>query len=104
MTNSMKTVAVVAAFLCLLAVFPAPAQTGCQDFHVLVQANLDLTVAPPGVPWSGMVRGFLNGTEPLIGTLPRFPSIDSSTGIWGSRSRGHPSFWPPAHPRSCAHD
>ena len=73
MTSSVKTAAVVVAFLFILAVFPAPAQTNCQDFRVLLQANLDLTVPPPGIPWSGTVRGFLNGTEPLIGTLSYLP-------------------------------
>ncbi len=78
MKNSMKTAGIVAAMIYLLAVFPAQAQTtGCQSFRVLLQANLDLTVPPDAVPWSGTVRGFLNGTEPLIGTLSYLPGGSS---------------------------
>jgi hypothetical protein len=92
MTSSMKTAAVVAAVLCLLAVFPAPAQTnGCQSFRVLLQANLDLTAA--GIPWSGTVRGFLNGTEPLIGKLSYLPGSESTqTGQAGHETNDRAKF------------
>jgi hypothetical protein len=94
MTSSMKTAAAVAAFLCLLAVSPAPAQTnGCQSFRVLLQANLDLNVAPPGIPWSGTVRGFLNGSEPLIGTLSYLPGSESTqTGQAGHETNDRAKF------------
>ncbi len=87
MNTTMKAGA-VAATLLYLAVFPIQAQnTTCQPFRVLLQANLDLTVAPPGVPWSGTVRGFLNGNEPLIGTLSYLPGVDSTqTGQAGHES------------------
>ena len=93
MTSWIKA-AVVAAFLCLVTVSPALAENkGCQDFRVLVQANLDLTVPPPGVPWSGTVRGFLNGSEPLIGTLSYLPGSEGTqTGQAGHETNDRAMF------------
>ncbi len=74
MNNSMKLAFAFVILCCFIGVIPASAQSNsCQEFRVLLQANLDLTVPPPGVPWSGTVRGFLNGSEPLIGTLSYLP-------------------------------
>ncbi len=76
---SLKSAMVLAVLFCLLTAFPASAQTNnCKSFRVLLQANLDLTVPPPGIPWSGTVRGFLNGTEPLIGTLSYLPGSEGT--------------------------
>ena len=94
MAPSMKTVAMAAAIFCVLAVRPASAQNNtCQDFRVLVQANLDLTVPPPGIPWSGTARGFLNGTEPLAGTLSYLPGNEGTqTGQAGHESNDRAKF------------
>jgi hypothetical protein len=94
MASSMKTAAVAAAFSCLLAAVPAAAQNNsCQDFRVLVQANLDLTVPPPGIPWTGTLRGFLNGNEPLIGTLSFLPGSESTqTGQAGHETNDRAKF------------
>lgn len=87
MINSMKVAVVLLFVCCLTAVIPAQAQDNdCQSFRVLLQANLDLTAS--GVPWSGTVRGFLNGTEPLYGTLSYLPTGSESrqTGQAGHES------------------
>jgi hypothetical protein len=94
MKRNLKAGGLAAVLLCILAAFPAVAQSdNCQSFRVLLQANLDLTVAPPGIPWSGQVRGFLNGTEPLIGTLSYLPGSSSShTGQAGHEANDRAKF------------
>jgi len=94
MTTSKRAAALAAALVCFLPVFPAVAQNnGCQDFRVLVQANLDLTVPPPGIPWSGTVRGFLNGAEPLNGTLSYLPGSEGAqTGQAGHETNDRAKF------------
>lgn len=93
MTRNLKTAAVPVLF-CLLAALPATAQTNnCKSFRVLLQANLDLTVPPPGIPWSGTMRGFLNGTEPLIGTLSYLPGSEGTqTGQAGHEANDRAKF------------
>jgi hypothetical protein len=68
MISRFKRASIMAALVSLAVVPSAFAENKkCQSFRVLLHANLDLTST--GVPWSGQVRGFLNGAEPLIGTL-----------------------------------
>ena len=94
MINSMKLAFVLVILCCFIGVIPAQAQNnGCQSFRVLIQANLDLTVAPPDIPWSGTVRGFLNGTEPIIGTLSYLPGSSSrQTGQAGHETNDRARF------------
>src|SRR3974377_1773908 len=69
-----KNASIIGALVTGVALPSAFAANGkCQSFRVLLQANLDLTAS--GVPWSGQVRGFLNGAEPLIGTLSYLPDV-----------------------------
>jgi hypothetical protein len=93
MINSLKS-AVVLGFLVLLsATLPARAQAGnCQSLRILLQATLDLT-STGGAPWSGQVRGLLNDTEPLIGTLSYLPGGTSrQTGQAGHESNDRAVF------------
>lgn len=74
MNNSTKAIALFAVVGCLLAALPAQAQNnGCQPIRLLLQANLDFARPYPGTGWSGIVRGFLNNTEPLNGKLYYLP-------------------------------
>lgn len=83
---------IVMFFVFVVAAFPALAQNNdCQSFRVLLQANLDLTAT--GIPWSGQVRGFLNGAEPLIGTLSYLPGSNSGqTGQAGHETNDRAKF------------
>ena len=92
MIRSIKTAAVLAVLFCACTAFPVMAQgNDCQSFRVLVQANLDLTAT--GIPWSGKLRGFLNGSEPLIGTLSYLPGSDGrQTGQAGHESNDRAKF------------
>ncbi len=93
MTKTMKTVALGAVVYCILAALPTQAQTNCQSFRVLLQASLNLTILPPEVPWSGQVRGFLDGSEPLAGTLTYLPGAESrQTGQAGHESNDRAKF------------
>ncbi|HKE23329.1 MAG TPA: hypothetical protein VKB88_13270 [Bryobacteraceae bacterium] len=66
MINLTKVLAVMVG--CLVAVAPAQAQnSNCRPIHLLLQANLDLS--PGGQFWHGTVRGFLDNSIPLYGTL-----------------------------------
>ena len=87
----------LSAFVAVLVLLFTPGAlaqaNSCQEFRVLVQANLDLTVPPPGIPWSGTVRGFLNGTEPLMGTLSYLPGSGSTqTGQAGHETNDRAKF------------
>jgi len=65
MTNSLKVAAIVAIVCCVIAT-PALAQgNNCKDFRAILQATLDVT----GAGWHGTVRGFLDNTIPIYGTL-----------------------------------
>ena len=67
MTTSLKVAAIVAIVCCVIAT-PALAQgNSCKDFRAILQATLD--VSPSGLGWHGTVRGFLDNTIPIYGTL-----------------------------------
>lgn len=51
---------------------------GCQSVRLLLQANLDFIRLPPLTGWSGIVRGFLDNTEPLNGVLYYLPPTEDT--------------------------
>jgi hypothetical protein len=82
-----RNASITAALVTGMALPSAAAETKkCQSFRVLLQANLDLTST--GVPWSGQVRGLLNGAEPLIGTLSYLPDVPGADS-WQTGQAGH---------------
>jgi hypothetical protein len=77
MTHKTKVTLVGAIVVCLIAAIPAYAQNNsCQPIQLLLQASLNLTDIP-GVGvipiWSGQVRGFLNNSKALNGSLYGLP-------------------------------
>lgn len=80
--SKITKVAVLAAILgWVVAAVPAHAQgNSCQSIRLLLQANLDFTRPFPGTGWSGLVRGFLNNTEPLNGVLYYLPPTEVTKG------------------------
>ena len=80
--RKVMSVAVVAAILgWVIAAVPAHAQgNSCQSIRLLLQANLDFAGPFPGTGWSGIVRGFLNDTEPLNGILYYLPPTQDTKG------------------------
>jgi hypothetical protein len=68
MTKLLKVAAIFAIVCCVIAT-PALAQSNnCKDFRAILQATLDIS-SPNGVGWHGTVRGFLDNTIPIYGTL-----------------------------------
>lgn len=81
MRKVMSVAAVAAILAWVVAAPPAHAQgNSCQSIRLLLQANLDFTRPFPGTGWSGIVRGFLNDTEPLNGTLYYLPPTQQTKG------------------------
>lgn len=81
MRKVLKMAALAAILGWVVAAVPAHAQgNSCQSIHLLLQANLDLTRPFPGTGWSGIVRGFLNDTEPLNGIVYYLPPTEQTKG------------------------
>jgi hypothetical protein len=87
MTKVMKIAAFAAILVCLVPALPAQAQNNsCQPIRLLLQAKLDFSGPPPLMGWFGPVRGFLNNTESLDGTLYYLPPAADTKRHWPSRT------------------